>query len=96
MKTDFKQNVLQTCLLAAPLLALPAVVLARFIYTTSNGTTAITKYSGLGGTVIDSTLTMDLTTDVAGLDTVVTQYITPRPEAPLKCGQLLEAPTGPT
>ena len=47
MKT--KQNLLQTCLLAAALLALPAVVQAQFIYITTNGTITITGYTGPGG-----------------------------------------------
>jgi hypothetical protein len=50
MKT--KQNLIQTCLLAALLLVLPAVVQAQFNYTTTNGTITITGYTGSRGDVI--------------------------------------------
>jgi BspA type Leucine rich repeat region (6 copies) len=46
-----KTNLIQTCLLAAALLALPAVVQAQFTYTTNNGTITITGYTGSGGAV---------------------------------------------
>jgi len=44
-----KANLLQSCLLAAALLALPTVVRAQFIYTTNNGTITITGYTGSNG-----------------------------------------------
>jgi hypothetical protein len=47
MKTDL----IQTCLLAAALLALPAVVQAQFNFLTNNGTITITGYTGAGGDV---------------------------------------------
>ena len=46
-----KTNLIQTCLLAAALLALPAAVQAQFTYTTNNGTITITGYTGSGGAV---------------------------------------------
>jgi BspA type Leucine rich repeat region (6 copies) len=47
-----KTNLIQTCLLVAVLLALPAVVQAQFTYTTANGTITITGYTGSGGDVM--------------------------------------------
>ena len=44
-----KQNLLQTCRLAAMLLMLPAIVQAQFNYITNNGTITITGYTGSGG-----------------------------------------------
>jgi BspA type Leucine rich repeat region (6 copies) len=52
MKTNVRGNLLQTCLLAAALLALPAVVQAQFNFTTNNGTITITGYTGPGGDVV--------------------------------------------
>jgi hypothetical protein len=52
MKTNLKRNLIQTCLLVAALLALPAVVQAQFTYTIANGAITITGYTGPGGTVI--------------------------------------------
>lgn len=46
-----KTNLLQSSLLAAVLLALPAVVQAQFNYTTNDGAITITGYTGLGGNV---------------------------------------------
>jgi hypothetical protein len=46
-----KTNLLQTCLLAAVLLALPIAVQAQFTYTTNNGTITITGYTGTNGDV---------------------------------------------
>ena len=51
MKTNLRRSLLQACLLAAALLALPAVVQAQFNYTTNNGTITITGYAGPGGDV---------------------------------------------
>jgi hypothetical protein len=52
MKSGLRQNVIQTCLLAAALLAMPAAVQAQFTYTTNNGAITITGYTGSGGDVI--------------------------------------------
>jgi hypothetical protein len=46
-----KTNLVPIYLLAAALLALPAVVQAQFTYTTTNGTITITGYTGPGGVV---------------------------------------------
>lgn len=46
-----ERNVLQTCILAAALLALPAVGQSHFSYITNNGTIIITRYTGSGGAV---------------------------------------------
>jgi BspA type Leucine rich repeat region (6 copies) len=51
MKTSVGRSLIQTCLLAAVLLALPAAVQAQFYYTTNNGTITITGYTGSGGAV---------------------------------------------
>jgi|CZKV01.1.fsa_nt_gi prepilin-type processing-associated H-X9-DG protein len=51
MKTNFRQSLIQTCLLAAVMLALPDVAQAQFNYTSTNGTITITKYTGPGGAV---------------------------------------------
>jgi hypothetical protein len=51
MKTNLKRNLIQTCLLVAALLALPAVVQAQFTYTIANGAITITGYTGPGGAV---------------------------------------------
>jgi BspA type Leucine rich repeat region (6 copies) len=51
MKTNMGLSLLQTCLLAAALLALPAAVQAQFTYTTNNGAITITGYTGSGGAV---------------------------------------------
>src|SRR5665213_1607685 len=48
MKSGLRQNVIQTCLLAA-LLALPAVAQGQFDFTINNGTITITGYTGPGG-----------------------------------------------
>ena len=44
-------NLIQTCLLAATVLALPTVAQAQFTYTTKNSTVTITGYTGPGGAV---------------------------------------------
>src|ERR1022692_2595699 len=49
--SSMKTNWIQTCLLAAVLLALPITVQAQFTYTTNNGTISITGYTGSGGAV---------------------------------------------
>jgi Leucine Rich Repeat (LRR) protein len=49
MKTN--RNLVQTCLLGAAFLVMPAVVQAQFNYTTSNGAITITQYTGTGGDV---------------------------------------------
>jgi hypothetical protein len=46
-----KGSLFQICLLAAVLLALPAVVQAQYIFTTNNGAITITQYTGAGGAV---------------------------------------------
>jgi BspA type Leucine rich repeat region (6 copies) len=51
MKTNMRSNLIQTCLLATVLFALPAVVQAQFNYTTNNGAITITGYTGSGGDV---------------------------------------------
>jgi BspA type Leucine rich repeat region (6 copies) len=57
MKTNVRGSLIQTCLLAAALLALPAAVQAQFTYTTANGAITITGYTGSGGVVtIPSTI----------------------------------------
>ncbi len=57
MKTNVRGSLLQSCLLAAALLALPAAVQAQFTYITNNGTITITGYTGSGAAaVIPATL----------------------------------------
>ncbi len=51
MKIKLIRSLIQTCLLAAASLAMPAVVQAQFNYTNNNGTFTITGYSGPGGDV---------------------------------------------
>ena len=52
MKTNLKRNLLQTCLLAVVVLALPAAVEAQFTYiTNADNTITITGYTGSGGDV---------------------------------------------
>jgi hypothetical protein len=56
MKTNMRGSLIQTCLLTATLLALPAVVQAQFIYITNNGTITITGYIGSGNVTIPNTI----------------------------------------